>query len=159
MACGFDFFRSIARAWQAELHVGLTTAEPDIAYKNFMKRYGLRSDDFESVRSTGRGRINLNLPASSRSRHGLRRAPGNLNLHGSSRRRPSPDGVRFPTLEDHVVAEDWADERQFGIVRRGCVDGEQEEKSDDPERIGTHSAQYGTLPQTAQLRSTTFVQR
>ena len=73
MIRGFDFISAISRQPQAKLHVGLAATQPNIPHQNFMQFGGLiRSNNFDGVRSTGRGRLNLRLPTAIGSGHGFR---------------------------------------------------------------------------------------
>src|SRR4030095_16078559 len=89
----FDFLSAVARSWQTELHVGLTAAEPDVAHKNFTKRDGLKTGDFDSVGAARWGRCDFYLPAALRSRDGLRGAASDFYLNGLSWLRPAPDRI------------------------------------------------------------------
>src|ERR1017187_1601608 len=59
----FDFIRAIARLGQAQFHVGLSAAQPDVTHQNFVQHHALfRPGDFDRVRTARRRRLKLGLP-------------------------------------------------------------------------------------------------
>ena len=61
-----DLLSAVARLGQAELHVGLTGADPNIAHQHFAERYGLLASDLHRVRPARWRRIEAHLPTAIR---------------------------------------------------------------------------------------------
>ena len=111
------FFRSVARELERQLHVGLAAAQPDVADQDVVQFHGFVAGDPDGVRAAGGRRLNLHLPAAVGARN------GRCGLAVQSRTlilSPGSDQPQivfgFAALQNHVVAEDGADERE----RLGC---------------------------------------
>jgi hypothetical protein len=99
---------------QAELHVQLAAADPDIADQYIVQLNGPRADDFHGVRPARRGRLDLGLPTPVCSRGRRRGILSDFHADRVSRFRPSPDPVWLAALEHHVVAKNRTDEWKGG---------------------------------------------
>src|SRR6185437_15036371 len=112
---------------QAELHVGLAAAEPDIADGDVFDGSGLvLAGDGHRIRATHRRRIDLRLPAAVRAGHRGGGFPGDLHFDLVTGIGPSPDRIRFVALQHHVVREECGHEgRRADLLRstRPLCDG------------------------------------
>src|SRR5690242_10104986 len=116
----FNLLFSIARGAEGHAHVGLPAAKPHISDQYVVEFCTFTTArDLYCVWAARRRRLNLNLPAPIVSRCCSRGLISNVNSHFLARICPAPNGVRFPALQHHVVAKNWADQRE----RFGCSGG------------------------------------
>ena len=94
-----------------------------------MKLDGSRAGDLDGVWTSQRGRLNLNLPTTVSSRGADRGLAGDAHADFLAWSGPAPDGVRLAALENHVIAEHRAHERQRCFGRRGEAAGDCREKN------------------------------
>src|SRR5262245_49107331 len=97
-----DLGLTIAGALQGKLHVGLSTAEPDIAYKNILELDGLRANNPEGMRSAARRRLKRDFPTTIRIRSADAVCTCQLQSYPLPGRSPSPNRIQLATLEYHV---------------------------------------------------------
>src|SRR5690348_3549402 len=110
---GFNFLFSVARGAERHSHIGLSTAKPNISDQYVVEFYSFSTArDLYCVRPTRRRRLNLYLPASVVSRCSSFGFISNIDSHLFAWIGPAPNGVGFPTLQHHVVAENWANQRE-----------------------------------------------
>jgi len=106
----------------------------------------LPGGNLDRVRPTRRGRLNSRLPLAVGRGGGRRGVLSDFHPHRVSRLRPAPDRIRLLPLEDHVVAEDRADEwkRRGGLGRlcQRASAGEGQDAYQQARDIGCGSGQF-----------------
>jgi hypothetical protein len=108
----FHFIGAVARKLERQAHIRLPAAQPDVADHDVLQLHILVAGDLDRVGAACGRRLNLHLPAAVCSSDGRYCPFSNLDHDRFTGLRPAPDGIRLVALQNHVVAEDGADERE-----------------------------------------------